>query len=77
MRGREYARVETGSHGIAYCDCIQAIIVIRKDGVEERIDQGISYGLCIEAVRSGKKIIDLVRERINPNAQGVRIKKWY
>lgn len=77
MHAQEYAKVEAGSDGIAFCDRIQEIVVFKKGGAEDHIDRGTSYGLCVEAVRSGKKILDLVRERIDPDAEGIKIKRWY
>ena len=77
MPERDYAKVEAGSMGIAYCDRIQEIVVVRKGGLFDHIDRGTSYSLCVEAVRAGKKIIDLIRERIDPDVESIKIKKWY
>jgi hypothetical protein len=77
MNDNSYAKVEAGSADVSYCDRIQEIIVTTAEGRKERIERGIAYGLCVEAIRSGVLLKDLVKERIEPEAVDIEIRRWY
>ncbi len=66
-----------GNSDIAYCDRIQEIIIITADGRQEHLDRGISYGFCVEAVRTGVSLKQLLKERVEPSLQDIKIKRWY
>lgn len=77
MNSNSYANVEAGSADVSYCDRIQEIIITTSEGRKERIERGIAYGLCVEAIRSGVLLKDLVKNRIEPETVGIEIKRWY
>ena len=38
---------------------------------------GISYGFCVEAVRTGISLKELLKERVEPNLHDIKVKRWY
>ena len=77
MNNNSYANVEAGSADVSYCDRIQEIIITTAEGRKERIERGIAYGLCVEAIRSGVLLKDLIKNRIEPEIVDIKIKRWY
>ena len=50
---------------------------LAKEGRKERIERGIAYGLCVEAIRTGVLLKDLVKNRIEPETVDIEITRWY
>ncbi len=72
-----YAKVEAGAADISYCDRIQEIVITTSEGRKEKIERGIAYGLCIESIRTGVLLKDLIKRRIEPETVDIAIKRWY
>lgn len=77
MNDNSYANVEAGSADVSYCDRIQEIVIITSEGRREKIERGIAYGLCVEAIRSGVLLKELIKNRIEPETVDIEIKRWY
>ena len=77
MVGNDQSTILAGNSDIAYCDRIQEIIIITADGRQEHLDRGISYGFCVEAVRTGISLKQLLKERVEPNLHDIKVKRWY
>ncbi len=77
MVEEEQSPILAGNSDIAFCDRIQEIIIITTDGRHEHLDRGISYGFCVEAVRTGVSLKELLKERVEPSLQDIKVKRWY
>lgn len=77
MTESPYAKVEAGTADVSYCDRIQEIIITTSEGRKERIERGIAYSLCVESVRTGLLLKDLIKSRIEPETVDIAIKRWY
>lgn len=77
MAGESRSAIVEGNSDIAYCDRIQEIIIITAEGRQEHLDRGISYGFCVEAVRNGISLKELLKERVEPSLQDIKVKRWY
>lgn len=60
----------------AKCEKIEYIYITEPGGRIDRLDHGIAYGFCVESIRAGKSIKELIRERVSPKLEDIRIKYW-
>ncbi len=71
-------KLKTGEDTVtSHCERIEYIYIIEAGGRTERLDHGISYGMCVESERLGVQLKDLIKERMAPNLVDIKIKYWY
>ncbi len=71
-------KMDTGQDTVtSHCHRVEYIYIIEPGGRVERLDHGISYGICVESERLGIPVKDLIRERMAPKLEDIRIKYWY
>lgn len=60
-----------------HCHRIEYIDIVEPGGKVDRLEHGISYGFCVESERLGISLKDLIRKRVAPKLEDIRIKYWY
>lgn len=60
----------------SHCERVDFIYIIEKGGKTEKLEHGISYGICVEAERLGVPLKELIKERMAPNLEDIKIKYW-
>lgn len=60
-----------------HCQRIEYIYITEEGGKTERLDHAISFGFCVESERVGMSLKELIRKRVAPKLEDIRIKYWY